>query len=112
MNFTEYQSKASKTAHYPSTTPLSTGLIYCALKLAGEAGEYAQKIGKIIRDDDGQISITTRETLILELGDILWYISQSATELGVPLNTIAWENLSKLASRSQRNTIQGSGDSR
>jgi NTP pyrophosphatase (non-canonical NTP hydrolase) len=53
-----------------------------------------------------------REDLLLELGDVLWYAAQLATELGLSLETIAEANLAKLASRADRNVIGGSGDRR
>jgi NTP pyrophosphatase (non-canonical NTP hydrolase) len=49
---------------------------------------------------------------MLELGDVLWYVAQLSSELGFELNAVAEANLSKLASRSARNVIGGSGDHR
>jgi NTP pyrophosphatase (non-canonical NTP hydrolase) len=50
--------------------------------------------------------------LKLELGDVLWYVAQLASELGFSLDEIAQANLDKLASRAARNVIAGSGDHR
>ena len=47
-----------------------------------------------------------------ELGDVLWYIAQMATELGADMNEIAEGNSEKLYSRKERGTLHGSGDNR
>jgi NTP pyrophosphatase (non-canonical NTP hydrolase) len=86
--------------------------IYPTLGLCGEAGEVADKVKKVIRDDGGAFSDPVRESLKLELGDVLWYVAQLASELGFDLDTIARANLEKLASRVARNVIAGSGDQR
>lgn len=86
--------------------------IYPTLGLCGEAGEVADKVKKVIRDDNGVFSDPVRESLKLELGDVLWYVAQLASELGFDLDTIARANLEKLASRAARNVIAGSGDQR
>ena len=66
----------------------------------------------VIRDDNGVFSDAVRESLKLELGDVLWYVAQLASELGFDLDTVARANLEKLASRAARNVIAGSGDQR
>ena len=111
MNLNEYQQKAILTAIYPSRSSL-LGMIYCTLKLNGEAGEIAEKVGKILRDDNGKISDEKRMNLIKELGDVLWYIANLADELSVSLDDVANINLEKLAQRKANNTLHGSGDNR
>ena len=44
--------------------------------------------------------------------DVLWYLSQVATEAGLDLEEIAAENLDKLFSRQERGVLRGSGDDR
>lgn len=112
MNLNEYQSLASRTAIYPEQGQQWGGLIYCALKLNGEAGEVADKIGKAIRDEGGLISDARREALILELGDVLWYVANMARELSASLDQIAERNLAKLAARKAEGTLRGDGDNR
>jgi NTP pyrophosphatase (non-canonical NTP hydrolase) len=112
MNLDTYQQHAGLFATYPDATELPTGIIYCALKLAGEAGEYAEKIGKIIRDDGGVISDEKRLALLMELGDVLWYVARSAYELNCTLDAVAKINLDKLESRAARDKLHGSGDNR
>lgn len=108
--FNEYQAQTSSTAIYPGQGE-TIGLLYCGLGL-GEAGEIQGKIKKVLRDDSGNLTQEKREAIAAELGDLLWYASQLATELGVSLNTVAQQNLDKLADRKARDVLQGSGDER
>jgi len=87
-------------------------VIYPALGLAGEAGEVCNKTKKILRDDGGRMTEEKRTQLIDELGDVLWYVANLATDLGVTLDEVARINLAKLNSRKERGTITGSGDNR
>jgi NTP pyrophosphatase (non-canonical NTP hydrolase) len=50
--------------------------------------------------------------LALELGDVLWYVSVLAGELGFDLQEVAKMNLQKLRDRRERGVLQGSGDNR
>jgi len=109
MNFTYYQTKSRATATYPV---IGHGVIYPTLGLVNEAGEVAGKIKKVFRDKDGEISAETREALKAELGDVLWYISQVATELDLSLDEIAEANIAKLLDRLERGKIKGDGDNR
>jgi NTP pyrophosphatase (non-canonical NTP hydrolase) len=109
MNFNDYQTKSRKTAGYPA---IGHSVIYPVLGLANEAGEVAGKVKKIFRDKDGQINEETREALKAELGDVLWYIAQVATELDLTLDEIAEYNIAKLYDRLERGKIRGDGDNR
>jgi NTP pyrophosphatase (non-canonical NTP hydrolase) len=99
MNFEDYQSEASKTALYPRRL---ANLEYPTLGLAGEAGEVANIVKKIQRDHGSVINEEIRGKLKDELGDVLWYISACADELGFTLTEIAQFNLGKLAKRHGR----------
>ena len=112
MTLDEYQRGALRTAAYPEVVRI----LYPALKLAGEAGEVTEKLGKLMRDEGWlpgtPLSDAQRTTLTHELGDVLWYVAVLAADLGVELDTVATTNLDKLASRQQRGVIGGSGDTR
>jgi NTP pyrophosphatase (non-canonical NTP hydrolase) len=108
MDLSEYQRLSRRTAEYPRTDWLA----YPALGLAGEAGEVAEHAKKAIRDDAGTISDVRREAMAKELGDVLWYVAQLASELDLDLNEIAETNLEKLLSRQRRGVLSGSGDDR
>lgn len=114
MNFTfnEYQSESFKTAKYPEFgTGSLLAVMYCGLGL-GEGGEAQGKIKKILRDYNGQITPEMKKAIIAEVSDLLWYVSALATELGVPLEEVAYTNIKKLTEREIRGTICGSGDDR
>lgn len=127
----EYQKRSTKSAIYPGVGT-GLGLSYVLHKLAGEAGEANEHFGKAQRDDglfdiikigekedctvyqvkEFDITPDRQMALIKELGDILWYVSAAANELGVTLQDVAVTNLRKLRDRQLRNVQQGSGDKR
>jgi NTP pyrophosphatase (non-canonical NTP hydrolase) len=109
MNFTDYQTKSRATAKYPA---IGHEVIYPTLGLVNEAGEVAGKIKKIFRDKHGVIGEAEREALKAELGDVLWYLAQTCTELDISLDEVAESNLTKLLDRQSRGKIQGDGDDR
>jgi NTP pyrophosphatase (non-canonical NTP hydrolase) len=108
IELSEYQLLSRRTAEYPR----EAWLAYPALGLAGEAGEVAEHAKKAIRDDGGEVSDERRTKMSKELGDVLWYVAQLATELGLQLEDIAQANIDKLLSRQQRGVLAGSGDER
>ena len=126
--FDLYQRLATKSAIYPGQgTPL--GLQYVAMKGAGEAGEFAEHVGKACRDDSlyelgetsaygvytikfNDLTEDRREKLIKEVGDDLWYVAAKCNELGITMSWAAFTNLQKLADRTKRDKLRGSGDDR
>jgi NTP pyrophosphatase (non-canonical NTP hydrolase) len=114
LTFADYANAAATTIVYPDA---GGNLVYPALKLAGEAGEVAEKVGKLMRDKgysvtNPHILHVDRLDLAKELGDVLWYISALAFELGYTLEEVAMMNIGKLADRKDRGTLKGSGDNR
>jgi NTP pyrophosphatase (non-canonical NTP hydrolase) len=109
MLLSDYQALSRRTATYPDA---GENIVYPTLGLAGEAGEVAEKVKKLLRDDGGVMSDERRAALAGELGDVLWYLAQVATEAGLELEEIAQANLDKLLSRQQRGVLSGSGDQR
>lgn len=109
MTFAEYQVESKTTALYPD---LGKNFVYPTLGLVGEAGEVAEKIKKVLRDKNGMIDETTKTELQKELGDVLWYLAQLSSELGLSLDDVATLNIEKLRSRQQRNQLHGNGDNR
>jgi NTP pyrophosphatase (non-canonical NTP hydrolase) len=109
MDFADYQEKARQTAAYPV---IGHGVIYPTLGLANESGEVAGKIKKIFRDKQGVIAAGDRAALEAELGDVLWYLAQVASELELSLEQIAQHNIRKLHDRQSRGMIRGDGDDR
>lgn len=109
MSLNGYAELAGGTVVYPGR---GDNIIYPALKLNGEAGEIAEKVGKMMRDDGGQMTEGRREALVKELGDVLWYVAACAFELDVTLEEVARRNLVKLYDRKERGALQGDGDER
>lgn len=105
----DYQARSRATAVYPQA---GENLLYPTLGLCGEVGEVAEKVKKMIRDDGGVLSAERRAALAGELGDVLWYLAQVATEAGLDLDAIAAANIEKLSSRRLRGVLHGSGDDR
>lgn len=109
MDLNDYQASALVTAIYPNR---GSNFSYPALGLVGEAGEVADKLKKVIRDNDGVLTDPVRDAVAKELGDVMWYLAVLAAELDYDLETIAQNNLDKLASRQERGVLTGSGDNR
>ncbi len=132
MTFKDYQDNTNETAIYRDSIEnlfykfgdLNRDAIEDSIKIArllnlsyvalglGEVGEVQGKIKKIIRDSGGVITDDHRKAISKELGDILWYISQTCTELDISMEKVAEENLEKLFSRKERGMLKGSGDER
>lgn len=108
MNLNEYQNLAAETAFYPGRnanlpcgakheeilkcSPISfPGYVYTILGLIGELTELKEIANTITAD---LVTITEREknSLIKELGDCFWYLSQFTMELGIPFSQIASGN--------------------
>lgn len=96
----------------PDVLEKAIRISYAASGLASEAGELNNKWKKVIRDKRGALDAQTREALVSELGDVLWYIADMASQLGVRLADVAQRNTRKLADRQDRGVIGGSGDQR
>ena len=96
-----YQQEAVKPAIY------TDHIIYPALGLGNEAGEVKGKINKSVRD-----GTFNKDAIAAEIGDVLWYIAALCRDLEIDMAEVALKNLSKLKSRQERGTIQGSGDNR
>lgn len=109
MNFNEYQKQADSTAMYPNR---GHNYIFPVIGLAGETGEVAEKFKKVIRDKNGVIDDEAKKEIVKEMGDVLWYLSQICTELGVEFDGVAEANIQKINSRRNREVIHGSGDNR
>ena len=121
LTLDDYQEAARRTAIYPYK---GKNLIYTAMGLAGETGEFCNKVKKLMRSYGLESNSNTvfslgsseaeklRNSLKGELGGILWYVSACATELGITLNQIGINNIDELSARVKNDTIEGEGDER
>jgi NTP pyrophosphatase (non-canonical NTP hydrolase) len=111
MDFNEYQNLASRTGYGDNAERNFVLMIY-SMGLAGESGEVIEKLKKAMRDRGGAVDEGEKQLLQKELGDVLWYLSEISRMLGIPLQDIAQMNIEKLASRKERGTLHGAGDTR
>jgi NTP pyrophosphatase (non-canonical NTP hydrolase) len=108
ITLAEYQSLAMRTHHNDPRLSLGCLPIYECLGLAGETGELVDKIKKSWRNQ----TPLDREAAARELGDVLWYVTAIAVELGYTLEEVAVMNIAKLADRQARGVIKSEGDNR
>jgi NTP pyrophosphatase (non-canonical NTP hydrolase) len=95
MNFSQYSSLAIRTANNDALPTDRDKFMNAALGLAGESGEVADHLKKVFYHGH-EMDIPK---LVKEAGDILWYINLLADALGMPLEEIAAQNISKLERR-------------
>lgn len=115
MEFSTYQEASSETAkgyadveNVQSVHDRHLHAMFLALALNGEAGEFAEKVKKYVREGDSDYL----DEAYYELGDILWYWMQFVTLLGADADVVAEDNIDKLLDREQRDKIFGEGDER
>lgn len=113
MRLSEYLDRTDETAVYPEqNTGSPLALAYVGLGLAGESGEVADKIKKILRDRGGNPTEEDIDKIQAELGDVMWYWIRLHRELGIVPEFTMYLNLRKLQGRKERGTLGGSGDDR
>lgn len=108
MDMNAYQKKARTLNH----CPMEFQHFHAALGLAGEVGEVLEKIKKLYRDKKGRVDKEFKDALKKELGDVLWYVADIASNYELEMNDIGHGNIAKLEDRVRRGTIFGSGDNR
>lgn len=96
------------TAIYPRVILVEELPIYPAMAMCGEVGEFSEKVKKAWRDG----TELDKRAALKELGDVLWYLTAAAKDLGFTLQQVAEENIAKLKARRANGTIHGSGDDR
>ena len=86
--------------------------MHLVLGLVGEAGEIAEKVKKLVRDQNSDLARLDRDDMAAEIGDVLWYAAVLASYLDLSLNDVVQRNVDKLADRQRRSVLGGSGDLR
>ncbi len=109
MTFDDYQHKALKTAR---SKDAKDEFVHLVLGLVGESGEIAEKVKKLVRDHETDLSKLDVDDMKKELGDVLWYAAVLANYLDISFDDVAQANIDKLASRQRRGVLGGSGDNR
>lgn len=113
MDFKSYQEATHKTFIDNQEEP-DLILARIILGISGEAGEISEKVKKYLRDTkkSPKDRIELAIKLHKEIGDLLWYISETSNLLNLDLEKIAKDNIKKLADRQRRNKLKGEGDER
>jgi len=93
MTINDYQALAMRTLN-PSLDRKDV-LINGVMGLCGEAGEAID----IVKKHLAQGHALNRDALIKELGDIAWYLAETAYALDVSLEDVLQENINKLQAR-------------
>ena len=113
MDFNEYQEKCRLTdVGTAAQDCLRPGWLYYVLGIAGETGEFVEKIKKLFRDKKGVIDDEFKQAVIKELGDVHWYSARFCDQFGIDYNEIPKYNIEKLMDRLERNKLHGDGDER
>jgi len=110
LTFAEYEAGVADTEIYQDAG--KGNFLYPTLGLAGETGEVCEKIKKIWRDNNLAMTDEQCHDILLECGDVLYYLMRIVHELGSNLTEIAALNIDKLQSRKTRGKLSGSGDNR
>lgn len=79
-------------------------LLTAAIGICAEGGEFAEIVKKISFQGK-PYNEANREHMIVELGDVMWYIAQGCIALGVDFNEILERNVTKLTSRYPEGTF-------
>lgn len=98
LSFNDYQSQAYELISEDGKKDM---VLNGVLGLAGESGECCD----IIKKYKFQGHPLNKEDLIEEIGDVLWYVAQTASGLGITLEEVAQCNLDKLHKRYHGNTF-------
>jgi NTP pyrophosphatase (non-canonical NTP hydrolase) len=111
--FNEYQRETDSTAVYPDAGMGTVEAVtYTTLGINGEAGEVAEQVKKMLRDNDGNLTPDREAKIKKELGDVLWYVARTCTELDFEMDEVAVENLQKLQERQRNHALHGEGSAR
>ena len=98
MTPNEYQHNAMRTASGISMSCPENLLLQGVMGMSGESGEALDIVKKIMFQGH-PLNEATKEHLIRELGDVLWYVATTAEALNVPLETVMQTNIDKLRAR-------------
>lgn len=93
MEINEYQRLAMTTLNPELDT--KDVLINAVMGLCGESGEVIDMVKKHL----AQGHELDRDKMVLELGDVAWYLAEAATALGVTLEDVMEANIEKLRKR-------------
>ena len=73
-------------------------LLTAAVGISAEGGEFTEIVKKMVFQGKPW-NEDNREHLIIELGDVLWYVAQACMALDVPFDDVVRGNVKKLEKR-------------
>ena len=79
-------------------------LLTAGVGINAEGGEFLEIIKKMVFQGKAWNS-DNREHLIIELGDIMWYVAQATMALGISMEDVLDTNIKKLAKRYPEGTF-------
>ena len=91
MEVNDYQNEIRKYVNYP----LELGPFTVILDLQSDIGKLSNKLNKVLVDNHGEFTKENKFKTAISLGDILFNITNIATDLGYTLNDIISINLMK-----------------
>lgn len=94
QQFNSYQYEA-KAFEHNALHDTYDKMLHAAIGIAGEAGEVADYVKKVIYHGHD----LNESELVKELGDVLWYLTSMASAIGVDLSEVAYQNIVKLSER-------------
>ena len=92
----DYQEFVKERSFYHDDNNVTQNLAYTMLGLNGEAGECAELVKKFIRGSHKEFHM---DDFILELGDVMFYLTAAANEIGIDVEDIILFNKQKLIKR-------------
>lgn len=100
--------QTAQTAVYPAAgVGRWDALLYVGCGLAGEAGETANQLKKVARDDGGHLTTARRERIKKELGGTFWYWLRVCAETGLDPYEVITAVFAELDQRQQNGTLRG-----
>lgn len=90
-----YREEVLRTAATGLEKPFEVQLSLAGLGIAGEAGEVADEIKKVLHHNKP----LNRDKLVKEMGDVYWYLEYLCAVLGITREEVWQANIDKLRSR-------------
>lgn len=98
----DYRKEVMKNAGHTVNDPIEQKLALCGLGIAGEAGEVADRIKKMLFHGIGfgvKLDFDTTKKLMNEMGDVYWYLELLCNTLGITREEVMQANIDKLNKR-------------
>lgn len=94
MNIDEYQKLSERTMN--KKLRFEDTELHAICGIASEAGEVLALYQKMVQHMDGCVCM---ESLVEELGDLLWFVAELCTLYGIKMSEVCEKNIKKLYGR-------------